>query len=152
LKHCVHVSFMQVLPCECGNMTTHCDGWMNRSIVSLRFSTLDANSGYWQVPVDPESRDKTTFTRHSGLFTFLRMPFGLTNTPATFQRALDIILARVKFDFALVYLDDVIVYSPTFDLHLEHLVMVLGLLKKANVSLKLHNAPLGRTKCSTWGI
>jgi hypothetical protein len=109
------------------------------------------NSGYWQVPVDPESRDKTTFTCHSGLFRFLRMPFGLTNAPATFQRALDIILARIKFDVALVYLDDVIVYSPTFDMHLEHLDTVLGLLKKANVSLKLKKCSFAKNEVQYLG-
>ena len=60
------------------------------------FSTLDCNSGYWQVKVADQDKDKTTFTCHSGLYRFLRMPFGLKNAPATFQMAIDIILSRVK--------------------------------------------------------
>ena len=59
------------------------------------FTTLDCNSGYWQVPITPEDRDKTTFTTHLGSLRHLQMPLGLKNAPATFQRALDIILSGV---------------------------------------------------------
>jgi Reverse transcriptase (RNA-dependent DNA polymerase) len=74
------------------------------------FSTLDANSVFWQIPLDDSSKDKTTFTCHSGTFRFKRMPFGLINAPATFQRAMDVILSGVLWKFALVYLDDIIVF------------------------------------------
>jgi Reverse transcriptase (RNA-dependent DNA polymerase) len=74
------------------------------------FSTLDANSGYWQIKVAEESKDKTAFTCHRGLYRFTRMPFGLCNAPATFQRAVDVILATVRWQCAITYLDDIIVY------------------------------------------
>jgi hypothetical protein len=57
------------------------------------FTTLDCNSGYWQIPVEPADRDKTTFTSHYGIYRFIRLPFGLRNAPGTFQRAVDIILS-----------------------------------------------------------
>ena len=101
------------------------------------FTTLDCNSGYWQVEVDEPDRDKTTFTSHMGLFRFIRMPFGLKNAPATFQRAVDIVLSRVKWQYALVYLDDVIIYSKTLREHFTHLRTILDLLQEAGVSLKL---------------
>ena len=101
------------------------------------FTTLDCNSGYWQVEVDEPDRDKTTFTSHMGLFRFIRMPFGLKNAPATFQRAVDIVLSRVKWQYALVYLDDVIVYSKTLREHFSHMRTILSLLQDAGVSLKL---------------
>jgi hypothetical protein len=65
------------------------------------------------------------------------MPFGLRNAPATFQRVLDIILSGVQYDFALVYLDDIIVFSSSSSQRMAHLSMVLKLLSDANISLKL---------------
>ncbi|CAN8063812.1 unnamed protein product [Agarophyton chilense] len=101
------------------------------------FTTLDANSGYCQVHVGEEDRDKTTFTCHAGLFRFTRMPFGLRNAPATFQRALDIILSKVKWTSALVYIHDVIIYSRSVEEHFAHVRTVLTLLAEAGVTLKL---------------
>ena len=105
------------------------------------FTTLDANCGYWQIDVNETDREKTAFTCHKGLYQFKRMPFGLMTAPATFQRAIDVVLSSVRFQCALTYLDDIVVYSPTFDKHLEDLSTVLQLLQAAGVSLK-------RAKCS----
>jgi Reverse transcriptase (RNA-dependent DNA polymerase) len=69
------------------------------------------------------------------------MPFGLMTAPATFQRAIDKVLSSVRFQCALTYLDDIVIYSPTFEQHLEDLSKVLKLLRDAGVSLK-------RAKCS----
>jgi len=77
------------------------------------FSTLDCNSGYWQIPVADEDRDKTTFVCHEGAHRYIRLPFGLSNAPATFQRAIDMILGGVKWKSCLVYLDDIIVFSQS---------------------------------------
>ena len=101
------------------------------------FTTLDCNSGYWQIPVDPPDRDKTTFTSHYGTYRFRRLPFGLRNAPATFQRAIDVILSGVKWKTCLVYLDDVIIFSPDRKSHLKHVDDALYLLRKAGLSLKL---------------
>jgi Reverse transcriptase (RNA-dependent DNA polymerase) len=91
------------------------------------FSTLDANSGYWQVSVHPDHRDKTTFTCHVGTFRFKRMPFGLRNAPLTFQRAIDVILSGVRWQKCLCYLDDIIVFSSSVESHVEDLDKVLRL-------------------------
>jgi Reverse transcriptase (RNA-dependent DNA polymerase) len=77
---------------------------------ALIFTTLDCNSGYWQIPVHPEDPDTSTFSSHYGIYRFLRLPFGLRNAPATFQRAIYIILAGVRWKTCLLYLDDVIVF------------------------------------------
>jgi transposase InsO family protein len=101
------------------------------------FSTLDANAGYWQISVAKEDQDKTSFTSHRGLYSFKRLPFGLVTAPATFQRAVDVILSSVRFQCALTYLDDIIIYSSSFEQHLEDLKTVLSLLQKAGITLKL---------------
>jgi len=101
------------------------------------FTTLDRNAGYWKVPVAPEDRDKTTFTSYMGTFRYVRMPFGLRNAPATFQRALDIVLSGVRWRSCLIYFDDVIVFSQTVKQHLADVDQVLTLLRNAGVTLKL---------------
>ena len=100
------------------------------------FSTLDLASGYWQVALDPETRDKTAFTTHKGLFEFIRMPFGLCNAPATFQRVMQSVLAGLEWKCCYVYIDDTLVASETFEEHLEHLRTVLLRLRKAGLRLK----------------
>ena len=114
------------------------DGCIDSLVYAAVFTTLDCNSGYWQIPVASENQDETTFTTYMGTFRHLRMPFELRGAPATFQRALDIILSRVRWQICLVYLDDVIVFSfRTHAEHAKHLDAVLGLLRSAGISLKL---------------
>jgi len=105
---------------------------MDDSIDSLGnarvFTTLDCNSSYWHIPVAPKDKDKTAFATHTGSWKFMRMPFGLNIAPASFQRALDILLAAVKWKFCLVYLDDVIIFSKTEEEHITHVEKVLQML------------------------
>jgi hypothetical protein len=104
------------------------------------FSTIDLASGYWQVPMSKEDQEKTAFKCKFGLYEFTVMPFGLTNAPATFQRLMDKVLKNVKGDFANVYMDDIIVYSRTFEDHLNHLQRIFRLLEDANLMM-------GKEKC-----
>ena len=100
------------------------------------FSTLDCNSGYWQILAADEDRDKTTFVCHEGAHRYIRLPFDLSNAPATFQRAIDMILGGPKWKSCLVYLDDIIIFSQSAGEHVEHLREVLAALRGAGVSLK----------------
>jgi len=100
------------------------------------FSTLDCNAGHWQIPVAEEDKHLTAFTCHSGTWQCVRLPFGLSNAPATFQRAMDMILAGVKCQICLVYLDAVIVFSRSPEEHLQHLDEMLTRVGKAGVTLK----------------
>ena len=84
------------------------------------FSTFDLTSGFWQVPMAEESKQFTAFTLGSmGLFECDRMPFGLCNAPATFQRLMQNCLGELNLTYCLIYLDDVIVYSKTPEEHLQ---------------------------------
>ncbi|GFW08836.1 transposon Tf2-9 polyprotein [Trichonephila clavipes] len=84
-------------------------------------STLDLRSGYFQLAISPRDIEKTAFITRNGTFAFLRMPFGLSGAAPNFQRAIDIILKPVIGRFVLVYMDDVIITSPSFKDHLDHL-------------------------------
>ena len=100
------------------------------------FSCLDLRSGYWQVEVDDESKPKTAFATHSGLYEFRRMPFVLANAPSTFQRLMHAVLRGLQYHICLVYLDDIIIYSRSFHDHLDHLNDVFSRLRLANIKLK----------------
>lgn len=101
------------------------------------FSTLDLASGYNQVSVMEKDRAKTAFCTPFGLFEFQRMPFGLCNAPGTFQRLMERIFGDQRFHSLLLYLDDVVVFSCTFEQHLERLETVLGRLVQQGLKLKL---------------
>ncbi|KAI9560471.1 hypothetical protein GHT06_014495 [Daphnia sinensis] len=100
------------------------------------FSTLDLFSGFWQIEVSEEDKQKTAFTCEIGHFEFNRLPFGLCNAPATFQRLMNLVLDEVLHKYALVYLDDVIIFSNSLEDHLTQLNHVIQLLGQAGLKIK----------------
>ncbi|XP_075131928.1 uncharacterized protein LOC142204512 [Leptodactylus fuscus] len=126
------------------NDITHKDAYplprIEESLAALQsavyFSVLDLTSGYWQVPMSPADAEKTAFTTPMGLFEFDRMPFGLCNAPATFQRLMEFCLGHLNFESVLLYLDDIIVYSRTYAEHLDHLARVFESLDRYGLKLK----------------
>ena len=79
------------------------------------FCTLDLQSGYWQIAMKEEDKEKTAFTSHIGLYQFELMPFGLCNAPATYEAMMETLLSDLLWRKCLVYLDDVIVFGKTFE-------------------------------------
>ena len=96
---------------------------------------LDLAKGFYQVPVNPEFRDRTAFITPWGKFCFLRMPFGLRNAPTTFQRLMDTVLAGLE-GYAVPYIDDILIFSESWDDHLKHVRVVLGRLSDAKLTAK----------------
>lgn len=100
------------------------------------YSTIDLASGYWQVEMDPSDREKTAFATPFGLYEFGQMPFGLCNAPATFQRLMQHCLGNLVNESLLIYLDDVVVFSPDFNSHLLHLEEVFARLYQHGLKLQ----------------
>ena len=126
------------------NSVTHKDAYplprIEEALTNLKkaqwYSTLDLAAGYWQVEVDEQDKEKTAFATPMGLYEFQRMPFGLCNGPATFQRLMHRCLGDLNLDTVLIYLDDVIVYSPTFEAHVQHLEEVFQRMRSFGLKLK----------------
>ena len=127
------------------NSVTHKDAYplprIDDTLQSLSgskwFSTIALLSGYRQVGIAENDREKTAFITHDGLFEFNVMPFGLCNAPATFQRLRNLALSGMLWNECLVYLDDIIIYGHTFEEHLSHLASVLARLQEVNLKAKL---------------
>jgi len=114
------------------------------------YTTMDMKSGYHQVEMEESHKERTAFTVGSiGFFEYNKMPFGLTNSPATYQRLLEECLRSLNMTICLIYLDDLIIFSDSFDQHLERLETVLnGIKREATLnhnSTELHTITLHTT-------
>lgn len=105
------------------------------------FISLDLMSGYYQVPIAEDSKHLTAFVTPDGQYEYNRMPFGLANAPAVFQRMMNRVLGPARFDKATVYIDDVLIYGKSPAECLDRFEEILGLIQKANLKLNL-------SKCS----
>jgi len=114
---------------------------LDELVGSQYFTKLDMTAGYHQIIMHPEDELKTAFKTHHGHFRVRVMPFGLTNAPATFQCMMNEVLQPYLRKFVLVFLDDILIYSPSWESHLAHLRSVL-------LQLRHHKFFLKRSKCS----
>ena len=105
------------------------------------FSSLDLLSGYHQISVETNSREITAFSDGQNLYQYARMPFGVTNGPASFSRLVAVVLSGIPFDIAQAYLDDIIVSGRDFEDHLSNLELVFS-------RLSMHGLKLSAQKCS----
>ena len=113
-------------------------------------TTLDLAKGYWQVPVRETDRPKTAFTTPQGLYQFRVMPFGLQGAPATFQRMMDSLLRGLR-KFTAAYLDDIVIFSTSWEEHLLHLRTVLQRLQEAKLTIKPKKCQFGMNSCTYLG-
>ena len=98
------------------------------------FSTLDMKSGFWQIPIKDEDKHKTAFITPDGLYEWNVLAQGLKNSPPSFQRVMVEILAPCR-QFSLVYIDDIVVFSRSFDEHVDHMQQLLSILSTYNFQL-----------------
>lgn len=103
---------------------------------SKYFSTIDCASGFLQVPVKLEDQPKTAFSTPQGHYEYKRMPFGLKGAPSTFQRLMNSVLTGVQGIKCLVYLDDIVIFGETLQIHNDKLRDVFGRMRKHNLKLQ----------------
>ena len=120
-------------------------------LASARFiSKIDLTKGFHQIPIDPPDCPKTAFCTPWGKYEFCFMPFGLRNGPAVFQRMMDGLLHRDK-EISQVYIDDIAVFSASWEEHCCHIRTVLGRLKEAGLTANVKKCQWGQTSCEFLG-
>ena len=114
---------------------------------AAHYTTIDMNSGFWQVPMDDESKQYTAFTLGSmGLYECKSMPFGLCNALPTFQRLMLNCLGKLNLTYCLIYLDDVIIFSKTEEEHLERMRVVFDRFHEHGLKLKPSKCEVFKTE------
>ena len=103
---------------------------------AVYFTVLDLASGFWQIPVSESSKEKTCFVTESGTYCYKRMPFGVVNAPSVFSMVMSEILRGINCIHALVYIDDIVVFSRSLEEHQQYLQDVFDRLKEAGLKLK----------------
>ena len=127
------------------------DNCINAMSGSTWFSTLDLRAGYHNIPVAAQDRDKTAFITRRGCWRYTVMPFGLTCSPSVFQRLMDMVLHGLSYEICLVYIDDIIIFSNTFEEQLRRLGAVLQRLRRAKLKLKPSKCKLLQRKVEFLG-
>lgn len=108
------------------------------------FSKLDLRLGYHQVCMHPNDIEKTAFRTHHGHYEFLVMSFGFTNAPSTFQALMNVVFQDYLRKFELVFFDDILIYSKSWDTHLEHLKVVFDILQANKLKVKMEKCQFGK--------
>ncbi|KAJ1110071.1 hypothetical protein NDU88_007426 [Pleurodeles waltl] len=113
-------------------------------------STIDLTAGYWKIKLSEDAKPKAAFSTIGGRYQFTVMPFGMKNAPATFQRLVNTVLQGLE-SFSAAYLDDIAVFSSTWDDNLVHLGNVLEVLQKGGLTINASKCQIGQGKVVSLG-
>ena len=144
-RFCVDYRKLNAQTVKCPYPLPRIDETLDAAAGSMFFSTLDLYSGYWQIEIKDSDRGKTAFTSHLGHFEFNVLPFGLCNSPSTFQKAMNEAIRPALNDYATVYLDDILIFSKSYREHLIHIRNIFEMLLNSNLRVTLDKCEFCKT-------
>lgn len=151
IRFCIDFRYLNAISQFDSYPTPRIDDMVERLGKARYLTTIDLCKGYWQVPLTERSKELTAFRTPWGLFQFKVMPFGLHGAPATFQRLMDQVLSDMS-DFAAAYLDDIVIFSSTWEEHLQHLEKVLGRLQSAGLTVNPAKCAIAKAETEYLGF
>ena len=152
MRMCIDYSKLNAVTVRDLHPLPHMDDLFSNLRRARFYTTLDLAAGYWQVRVRHKDRAKLAFATPIGTFAPNRMPFGLTNAPAYFQRMMTSVLGDAINDYVMVYLDDVIIFSNTFEEHLDHIRKVFTCLDDNKLQVKVTKCEFFKTQVKYLGF
>ncbi|KAK7913399.1 hypothetical protein WMY93_013610 [Mugilogobius chulae] len=151
IRFCIDFRYLNSISKFDSYPTPRVDELIERLGKAKYLTTIDLCKGYWQVPLSEQSREFTAFRTPWGLFEFTVLPFGLHGAPATFQRLMDQVLCGHS-EYACAYLDDIVVFSTTWEDHMEHLANILNALQAAGLTINPAKCSLAQTETQYLGL
>ena len=150
-RFCVDFSKLNDVTCKDAYPLPRIDDTLESLHGAKWFTTLDLQSGFWNIGVKEEDRPKTAFSTSSGLWEFNKMPFGLCNGPPVFSRCMEKIFSGMQWEECLIFLDDILVFGRDFNEHMERLEKVFQKLKKSGLKLKPSKCKLAQNSTAYLG-
>lgn len=136
LRICIDFRRLNDVTKKCSYPLPNAEDCLEPLAGNVYFTQLDLASGYWQIPLSERSKELTSFRTEDGQFHFLKMPFGLCNAPASFQRMVNALFSNLRGLNLQVFIDDICIANRNWNEHLAMLAQVFNLLIKANLKLK----------------
>ena len=150
-RFCIDYRALNACTRRDGYVMPRVDDSLSALLGSQYFTSLDLTAAFNQIPIVPEHRDLTSFSSPDGTWRYTRMPFGLINGPAIFTRFIDTVLAGLKWSVCMVYMDDILVYSPTFEKHLAGLEQVFSRMHDFGLTFKAKKCFIGNEEVKFLG-
>ncbi|KAG2195271.1 hypothetical protein INT47_005046 [Mucor saturninus] len=151
LRMCIDYRAVNKLTTRNSSSLPRIDECLERLGGARYFTSLDLKSGYHQIRIAPSDVPKTAFNTRYGQFSWLVLPFGLSNAPPVFQSLMSSILAEHIDKTVLVYLDDILIYSKNYEDHKKHVRQILNILKKEKLIANLKKCEFGKSELTFVG-
>ncbi len=148
IRFCIDFRYLNSVSQFDSYPTPRIDALIDRLGKAKYLPTIDLSKGYWQILLTPQARPLTAFRTPWGLFHFRVLPCGLHGAPGHLQRLIDQVLHGLTFSAA--YLDDIVIYSNTWEEHIQHLQEILQRLQKAGLTVNPAKCSVARKKPNTW--